>query len=243
MAYGHTIKKRNSKKNRAATRQLEPRVVLASLAMAAGIFAYPFGIAEAEIVNKNGQTISPDGNVYNITPEGTNSGLAYNRFQQFALDSGYIANLHFGENATALANLVNSRISIDGIVNGIKGGKIDGHLIFLSPDGIAVGATGVINAGQFTGIVPTRADFDKLYDFENHNASITSDAIEKLTSYANDKSIDVSGQINTHSGVMLGAGVINLNDGAKLQSVKNIDFTDNPADHRTRSEGVWKNGY
>ena len=47
MAYGHTIQKRSNKKNRTATRQLEPRVVLASLAMAAGIFAYPFGVAEA----------------------------------------------------------------------------------------------------------------------------------------------------------------------------------------------------
>ena len=43
--------------------------------------------------------------------------------------------------------------------------------------------------------------------------------------YANDKAIDINGQINTHSGVMLGAGIINIKDGAKIQSTKNLDFT------------------
>ena len=90
--------------------------------------------------------------------------------------------------------------------------------MFLSPDGIAVGSSGVINAGQFTGIVPNKVDFDKLYNSTQPNTDITLAAIDtiKAGSYANNKSIDIKGQINTHSGVMLGAGIININDGAKI---------------------------
>ena len=56
MAYGHTIKKRNNK-SRAKTRQMEPRFVLASLAMAAGIFASPFGVGEAAISRRDGTVL------------------------------------------------------------------------------------------------------------------------------------------------------------------------------------------
>ncbi len=239
MAYGHSIKKRsnNSREGKsgasgachntrlfAKTRKMEPRWLLASLAMAAGIFAYPFGIAEAAIVDKAGQTITPnENNVYNIDPQNTNGDLAYNRFQQFALEQNEIANLNFGA-ANTLANLVNSKVDINGIVNGIKNGQIDGHLMFLSPEGIAVGKFGVINAGQFTGIVPTKTAFDTLYTAAN----ITLDDVNTLKtgSYANEKNIEINGQINTHSGAMLGAGVINIKDGAVLQSTKNLDFKD-----------------
>ena len=137
MAYGYSIKNRSVKKTRGKARQAEPRWILASLAMAAGIFAAPFGVAEAAIVDKSGNTINPTDNVYNIDPEKVNGVFAYNRFQQFGLDAGYIANLNFKE-ASTLANLVNSKISIIGIVKAVAGGKIDGHLMFLSPDGIAI---------------------------------------------------------------------------------------------------------
>ncbi len=202
--------------------------MLKSLALAVGFMAYPYGLGEAtEIVPKNpgdAGKIAHSGNVYSISPQAENGTFAYNRFDKFNLSSGEIANLLFG-NSSTLANLVNNKINIEGIVNGIKGGQINGHLIFLSPEGIAVGASGVINAGQFTGIVPAKVDFDKLYNSENSN-NITAEAIGKLQNYANDKTIDISGHINTHSGIMLGAGIININDGAKLQSTKSLDFKD-----------------
>ena len=233
MTYGYNSNKRGRKSSRSKTKQLEVRKILASLTMAAGILASPFSVGEAAIVRKDGTEISHSNNVYNINPEGKNStgDFAYNRFQQFALDAGQIANLKFGD-ASTLANLVNNQVTINGIVNAVKGGAIDGHLIFLSPTGIAVGPSGVINAGQFTGIVPTQTNFDKLYNSSNPATDITLAAINKIRedgtyAYAQgDKGkIEISGQINTHSGVMLGAGIINIKDGAKIQSTKNLDFT------------------
>ena len=233
MTYGYYSNKRGRKQSRSKTKQLELRRILASLTMAAGILASPFSVGEAAIVDKGGNTINPEGKVYNITPEGTKDNFAYKRYQQFALDSGYIANLKFGSgtnDAATLANLVQQKIEINGIVNAVKNGKIDGHLIFLSPQGIAVGSTGVINAGQFTGIVPTKDDFDKLYNANNSDASatITQKAVEDIQkgAYATGGTINISGHINTHSGVMLGAGIININDGARIQSTKNLDFKD-----------------
>ena len=231
MAYGYNSNKRGRKQSRSKTKQLELRRILASLTMAAGILASPFSVGEAAIVRKEGTgpAIAPNGNVYNIDPEGSNGNFAYNRFKEFNLPQNQIANLKF-DNAATLANLVNNKVQIDGIVNAVKGSAIDGHLIFLSPQGIAVGSTGVINAGQFTGIVPTKDDFDKLYNANNSDASatITQKAVEDIQkgAYATGGTINISGHINTHSGVMLGAGIININDGARIQSTKNLDFKD-----------------
>ena len=199
MAYGYNIKKTGKdwefssvhctawtprggrRKAQAKARQREQRRMLFSLSMATGIFAYPYGISEAEIVDKNGVKVNPTDNVYNIDPQRTNGDFAYNRFSKFELGQGYIANLKF--DTATLANLVHDKIIINGIVNAVRNGQIDGHLMFLSPNGIAVGASGVINAGQFTGLVPSAVDFEKLYNSANPNTDITQAAIEKL-SYA-----------------------------------------------------------
>lgn len=229
MTYGYYGNTRSRKQSRSKTKTLEVRRILASLAMTAGILAMPFNVGEAAIARKDGVTgpaIKQEGNVYNIEPEKVVSNeFAYNRFKEFNLSQGQIANLQF-KNAATLANFVSSKVSINGIVNAVKDGKIDGHLYFFSPNGIAVGASGVINAGQFTGIVPTQTAFDKLYNSANPATDITLAAVQNLNTYASDKTIEISGQINTHSGVMLGAGIINIKDGAKLQSTKDVQFTD-----------------
>ena len=249
MTYGYYSSKRGRKQSRSKTKQLEVRRILASLAMAAGILAYPFGAAEATdpaIARKDGlpdtvPAIVKNGNVYTIAPEGRSGDFAYNRFKEFTLNANQIANLKFGNgsgDAATLANLVSSKVSINGIVNAVKDGKIDGHLIFLSPNGIAVGQSGVINAGQFTGIVPTEAAFNTMYNSATPESAITKAAIDKIITdgaYAAVKTdaeggttgtIDISGKINTHSGVMLGAGIININDGAVIQSTKSLNFKD-----------------
>ncbi len=51
------------------------------------------------------------GNVYDIAPEGIRDTFACNRFKEFNLDAGYIANLRFGDAATP-ANLINDKIKI-----------------------------------------------------------------------------------------------------------------------------------
>ena len=112
MAYGYNIKKTDKdwefssvhctewtprggrRKSQAKARQREQRRMLLSLSMATGIFAYPYGISEAAIVRENGITFDDSVNVHNIDPEKVVSDkFAYNRFKQFDLEPGHIANL------------------------------------------------------------------------------------------------------------------------------------------------------
>ncbi|MER2139819.1 MAG: leukotoxin LktA family filamentous adhesin, partial [Succiniclasticum sp.] len=60
-------------------------------------------------------------------------------------------------------NLVQNRIDIQGTVNAIKNNRIDGNLYFISPNGMTVGSTGVINAGRVVALAPTQSYFDNLW--------------------------------------------------------------------------------
>lgn len=86
--------------------------------------------------------------------------VALNVFKQFDVGANDIANMYFKEKdgnveASNLVNMVGSRININGTVNAIQNKKIGGNLYFLSSDGIAVGAGGVVNAGTLTLMTPS----------------------------------------------------------------------------------------
>ena len=95
--------------------------------------------------------------------------VAINKFAEFQLDANNIANMYFGTNkdgnAANLVNFVDSRIDINGTVNAIQNKKIGGNLFFFSSDGMAVGKTGVINAGALYVATPTTDAFAKYKDF------------------------------------------------------------------------------
>lgn len=101
-----------------------------------------------------------NGNVGNIYAEKiVNNNTAVNRFDQFKIDAGDIANMYFqtqnnGRWADNLVNFVNSRIDVNGTLNAIKENKIGGNLFFLSPNGMVVGKSGVINAGSLFAMAP-----------------------------------------------------------------------------------------
>lgn len=93
-----------------------------------------------------------------------NKNVAINKFAEFKLDANNIANMYFGVdkdgNAGNLVNFVDSRIDINGTVNAIQNKKIGGNLFFFSSDGMAVGKSGVINAGALYVATPTSTKFD-----------------------------------------------------------------------------------
>lgn len=110
-----------------------------------------------------------NGSVTNIFAETVVGNVAINKFAEFKLDANNIANMYFGESATSnsatnLVNFVNSRIDINGTVNAIQNKKIGGNLFFFSSDGMAVGKSGVINAGALYVATPTTDAFAKYKD-------------------------------------------------------------------------------
>ena len=160
-----------------------------------------------------------DNNVANIYAEQMKGDTAVNRFQDFKIDAGDIANMYFQSTALQgtdtwaknLVNFVNSCIDVAGTVNAIKENKIGGNLFFLSSNGMAVTNSGVINAGSLTVLTPTQDIMDLQNKLDgNWSASdfaqIT-DASQRMEIPLNqDGTITVAGTIHTLGDVQLYAG-------------------------------------
>jgi len=141
-----------------------------------------------------------------------NSDIALNVFDRYNIKTGETANMYFGTlNGTSddgiynLINLVKSKIDINGTVNAIKANPNEANLYFLSSDGFAVGADGVINAGSLLSLTPTKSAFGSLL-----SGGVT--ALRDLTTNPEkieidpNSSITISGVINTYNGIYLRAG-------------------------------------
>ena len=224
--------------------------------MTAGILLQAVPGFASTITDKNGTSVVNGTGVHNIYAQtlvkNNNVDLAVNRFQDYKITSGDIANMYFrmsktGNDAANLLNLVKNRIDVQGTVNAIKGNRIGGNLYFISPNGMAVGSTGVINAGKLVALAPTssyfsgdvgsegiwNSDANLAYQFRNDIANFGQrdnkgnfKEMKDLALNTDSKaSITVAGRINARGGIVLGAGKIELKNGAMLQSQKDLDFT------------------
>ena len=98
---------------------------------------------------------------FDIRPDINHGDMGFKHYNKFELGQGDVANLIFalknGDiSVDKFVNLVDNRIIINGVLNGVlKNGDIGGHAIFVSPSGMVVGASGVLNVGSLTAIAPT----------------------------------------------------------------------------------------
>ena len=158
-----------------------------------------------------------NGSVTNIFAETVVGNVAINKFAEFKLDANNIANMYFGESATSnsatnLVNFVNSRIDINGTVNAIQNKKIGGNLFFFSSDGMAVGKSGVINAGALYVATPTRTKFDEYKQFaaqDKFDTIIKDEGFAQIPINASG-TISVLGQVNAVNAVNLRAAKIGV---------------------------------
>ncbi|WP_026766966.1 leukotoxin LktA family filamentous adhesin [Selenomonas ruminantium] len=208
-----------------------------SVIAVAGMFSLPAltthaqnDIAKAD--NANAGTISKNGQVTDILADQVVNNIAINRFKSFQLDQGNIANLYFGTtksgaSASTLMNFVDSKVDVNGTLNAIRNGRVDGNLYFLSPSGIAIGANGVINAGKVGLIVPQESTYDTL--LSNAFKGKVSLSPQQLRSgeipLNEDGSLTVQGKINTVDGVLLAASNIHIESGAKILSRNTLDYS------------------
>ena len=186
-------------------------------------FSNPFAAQASNITTKDGVTLNPTNNVYNIeVQQKLSNAVGVNKFTDFTLDKGHIANMQF-DKLNTLANLVDNKININGTVNALRNGKIGGNLYFLSPNGIAVGSTGVINAGAFTGMAVDKDYFDKLGKTESAGEFMTALSPKNIV-YNNDldKGIDIQGVINAPGGISLYATKIDIGEKAVLRTEYNF---------------------
>ncbi|MGN0030615.1 MAG: hypothetical protein ACI37Q_01510 [Candidatus Gastranaerophilaceae bacterium] len=104
---------------------------------------------------------------FNIKPDVIKDDLGFRHYNDFNLSEGDIVNLIFTKNnnidMTKFINLVDNRININGIVNTLnqQGSFYNGNAVFVSPNGMVVGASGVLNVGSLTAIAPAPLDYLK----------------------------------------------------------------------------------
>ncbi|NOQ90541.1 MAG: leukotoxin LktA family filamentous adhesin, partial [Gammaproteobacteria bacterium] len=171
-------------------------------------------VAQTNIVTTigNGWTTSAnphptEANTTEITGARDIGGNSYNSFDHFGVASGQTANFRLN-GAENLVNLVRlSRTDINGVLNSYldAGSTIGGNVFFVNPHGITVGATGVINVGSLSMVVPTQTAMDD-YISALENSGSTAD--ERLLfvgdlKLAEDGDIDIQGTINAEGGVLL----------------------------------------
>ena len=114
----------------------------------------------------NISNVTGENGVFNIDPTGINDDVGFRKYNKFELSEGDIANFimnYDGQDISKFVNLVNNRIDINGIVNTLRadGAFSNGGLVFISPEGMVVGASGVLNVGSLQVLTPTVDDYEK----------------------------------------------------------------------------------
>lgn len=181
-------------------------------------------ITRADAPNTNLAT----GPVTNIFAEKVVGNVAINQFKEFQLDANNIANMYFGVdkdgNAGNLVNFVDSRIDINGTVNAIQNKKIGGNLFFFSSDGMALGKTGVINAGALYVATPTKTAFDdykKLDTEDKFNTIIKEEGFAQIPINASG-TISVLGKVNAVNAVNLRAAKIGVGKNVSENTIGDV---------------------
>ena len=162
------MKKKNNKPVKTAVKskkaaKLQPKKIAASI-LAANAFSMsmPVNVLASDITG-----ITPNGNVYNINAERHSGSTGFRQYENFQLTKDDIANLQFKNGQQHFVNLVDNQININGILNTMQGNNFyNGHAIFVSPAGMIVGSSGVLNVGSLTMMAPSQNAYDYfLYNF------------------------------------------------------------------------------
>lgn len=135
--------------------------------------------------------VNTNGNITDITGGIINNGTGFHHFGKFELENGHIANMYFGD-ASRFVNLVDGKVSINGIFNAIKNGGIGGDVVFVSPLGMIVGASGIMNVGSLQTMTPHRNTYDNLVGL---GQNIRWDDVKNLKSDSADSSTEIYGKI------------------------------------------------
>lgn len=142
--------------------------VLIVLLLILSLFSQQALMLSAFAQGSNITGVTSSNGTFNINPEKISGDMGFRHYNDFQLQNGDIANLIFAlkENGVPISkfvNLVDNRIYINGILNTLNssGGFHNGHAIFVSPNGMVVGASGVLNVGSLTAIAPSPVSYLK----------------------------------------------------------------------------------
>ena len=159
--------------------------------------------------------VTGNNGVYNIDPSALikDTDIGYRKYKNFNLDKNDIANLIFKYGDTDIStfvNLVDNQININGLVNSMRNGNFyNGKAIFISPNGMIVGASGVINVGSLGVYTPS----NEVYERYKNNPTAN---LNGITSSNNGKPITINGKVLVANDVTLSGGKVTLGQNAGI---------------------------
>lgn len=156
---------------------------------------------------------------FNIDPTTKNNGTGFRHYQDFNLGQGDVANLNFADINT-FVNMVDNQVVINGIVNSVRGnGFYNGKAVFISPNGMVVGASGVLNVGSLGVYAPNSVDYKLLKD--NPSAATLAEATENASNGG--APITINGKVITAGNVDLVGGQIDIAKNAGIVGGVNLN--------------------
>lgn len=153
---------------------------------------------------------------FNIDPLKVSGDVGYRQYQNFDLGKGDIANLIFKYNNTkdinTFINLVQNGVKVNGILNTMRDNNFyNGHAVFISPNGLTVGASGVLNVGTLSVATPTNTAYNKLLtEYAANNYENINNVSHLLNGETNAGAINIDGKVFARNGVQLRGSDINV---------------------------------
>ena len=156
---------------------------------------------------------------FNIDPTTKTNGTGFRHYQDFNLGQGDVANLNFADINT-FVNMVDNQVVINGIVNSVRGnGFYNGKAVFISPNGMVVGASGVLNVGSLGVYAPNSIDYTNLKN--SPSAATLAEATENASNGG--APITINGKVITAGNVDLVGGKIDIAKNAGIVGGVNLN--------------------
>lgn len=199
--------------------------------------------AATDITGVNGNN-----GVFNITPDKLNGEVGYRKYDNFNLSAGDIANLIYkygnSRDINTFINLVQNGVKIDGILNTMRDGNFyNGQAVFITPGGMTVGASGVLNVGSLSVITPTNDAYNSLKgEYASNNFVNINNISSLLNKSSNVGNISIDGKILAREGVQLRGGQINVGaNGAIVNGITSTQAFTDRATAATQAEALFNN--
>lgn len=199
--------------------------------------------AATDITGVNGNN-----GVFNITPDKLNGEVGYRKYDNFNLSAGDIANLIYkygnSRDINTFINLVQNGVKIDGILNTMRDGNFyNGQAVFITPGGMTVGASGVLNVGSLSVITPTNDAYNSLKgEYASNNFANINNISSLLNKSSNVGNISIDGKILAREGVQLRGGQINVGaNGAIVNGITSTQAFTDRATAATQAEDLFNN--
>ena len=190
--------------------------------------------------------VTGNNGVFNITPDKLNGEVGYRKYDNFNLSAGDIANLIYkygnSRDINTFINLVQNGVKIDGILNTMRDGNFyNGQAVFITPGGMAVGASGVLNVGSLSVITPTNDAYNSLKsEYASNNFANINNISSLLNKSSNVGNISIDGKILAREGVQLRGGQINVGaNGAIVNGITSTQAFTDRATAATRAEALF----